>query len=255
MQARMAAALAVAVLAAGLAPATLAQPTPPPPVETPTTMPTPPPPVPPEESPIRRAELEAAAAPPVPPAAAPSTAPRVALDIACGSETWGQIVIELDEDRAPFTVRNFLTFVDQGFYNGTIFHRIISDYVAQGGGYFGPDQPKKVNGREPVRNESDNLLKNLKYSVAMARGRNPRSATSQFFINLADNPKLDYPGHDGAGYCVFGLVTGGREVVDRIAACPVGPNPKVPGEDSRPTNPPLIRRAYRLPPEPPPPHE
>lgn len=254
MQARLIGALAAAVLAVAWPATAPGQTTPPPPVEMPTSAPAPPASRPPE-SPIRRAEQEAVGAPSAALTMEPNQAPRVALEIACGAESWGQIVIELDEDRAPFTIRNFLTYVDQGFYNGTIFHRIIPDYLVQGGGYFGLDQPKKVNGREPVRNESDNLLKNLKYSLAMARGRNPRSATSQFFINLADNPKLDYPGHDGAGYCVFGLVTGGREVVDRIAACEVGPNPTVPAESSRPTNPPLIRRAYRLPPEPPAPHE
>jgi cyclophilin family peptidyl-prolyl cis-trans isomerase len=200
--------------------------------------------------------------PPMPPVSVPARAPtppkphsngravpRVALDIACGTESWGQIIIELDEERAPDTVRNFLTYVDQGFYNGTIFHRVIRDYVAQAGGYTAPDQLKKLGQRPAIHNEGDNRLNNLRYTVAMARGREPDSATSQFFINLADNPKLDYFGPDGWGYCVFGLVVSGQNVLDRIANTDVQPNPQAPGENSRPVTPPLIRRAYRAPAE------
>jgi peptidyl-prolyl cis-trans isomerase A (cyclophilin A) len=132
----------------------------------------------------------------------------------------GDITLALDADKAPDTVKNFLRYVDEGFYDGTIFHRVIKNFMIQGGG-FTPDMKQKKAG-EPVKNEAKNGLKNLRGTVAMARTSDPHSATAQFFINHKDNDFLDYPGQDGWGYAVFGKVTGGMEVVDAIAAAPTG---------------------------------
>ena len=127
----------------------------------------------------------------------------------------GDIEVELDRQKAPETVKNFLRYVDEGFYNGTIFHRVINGFMIQGGG-FTPDLQRKQT-HAPVRNEARNGLKNKRGSIAMARTSDPHSATSQFFINHADNDNLDYPSFDGWGYAVFGRVTGGMDTVDRIA--------------------------------------
>jgi len=129
----------------------------------------------------------------------------------------GRIVVELDAARAPATVDNFLTYARSGFYDGTIFHRVISGFMIQGGG-FEPGLKQKPT-RPPVRNEADNGLKNDRYTIAMARTSDPQSATAQFFINVVDNDFLNYrsPTTSGWGYCVFGKVIEGREVVDRIA--------------------------------------
>jgi cyclophilin family peptidyl-prolyl cis-trans isomerase len=130
----------------------------------------------------------------------------------------GEITLELDAAKAPKTVANFLRYVDAGFYDGTIFHRVIPDFMVQGGGLT-PDLDKKPT-EAPVENEASNGLKNVRGSIAMARTPDPHSATAQFFINLKDNDFLDYPGQDGWGYAVFGQVTAGMEVVDAIAASP-----------------------------------
>ena len=127
----------------------------------------------------------------------------------------GEIELELDRDQAPKTVENFLRYVDEGFYSGTIFHRVINSFMIQGGG-FTPNLLKKET-HAPVANEANNGLKNLRGTIAMARLPDPDSATSQFFINHVDNPDLDYPKPDGWGYTVFGRVTRGMETVDRIA--------------------------------------
>lgn len=132
----------------------------------------------------------------------------------------GDVTLELDADKAPDTVGNFLRYVDEGFYDGTVFHRVIKNFMIQGGG-FTPDMKQKKT-RDPIRNEAKNGLKNLRGTVAMARTSDPHSATAQFFINHKDNEFLDYPGQDGWGYAVFGKVTGGMEVVDAIAAVPTG---------------------------------
>jgi peptidyl-prolyl cis-trans isomerase B (cyclophilin B) len=130
--------------------------------------------------------------------------------------TLGEITLELDEARAPVTARNFLEYVNSGFYDGTIFHRVIDGFMVQGGG-FEPGMRQKTT-REPIRNEADNGLRNVAYSVAMARTPDPHSASSQFFINVADNDFLDYSAAtpQGWGYCVFGRVVEGKEVVDQI---------------------------------------
>ena len=126
----------------------------------------------------------------------------------------GDIVLELDQDKAPKSVANFLAYVKSGHYKGTIFHRVIDGFMIQGGGMDAKMVQKKTN--PPVQNEAKNGLKNVPYSIAMARSGDPHSATSQFFINVAENTSLDYPGRDGFGYTVFGKVVEGQEVVDKI---------------------------------------
>ena len=132
----------------------------------------------------------------------------------------GEVTVELFADKAPAPVRNFFQYVDAEFYSGTIFHRVIRDFMIQGGG-FNQDFVQKDT-HPPIRNEASNGLRNERGSVAMARTSDPHSATSQFFINVADNPGLDYPGQDGHGYAVFGKVTQGMDVVDRIRGLPTG---------------------------------
>jgi len=135
--------------------------------------------------------------------------PRVHL-----KTTMGDIVLELDKEKAPVTVDNFLQYVKSGFYNGTVFHRVIDGFMIQGGGYDKNLKPKHT--RKPIKNEGGNGLSNAPYSVAMAREDNPDSATSQFFINVADNAGLDRANRVDAGYAVFGKVVDGQETVDKI---------------------------------------
>lgn len=134
----------------------------------------------------------------------------------------GAIVIELYPDKAPATVENFLGYVKAGFYVGTIFHRVIPGFMIQGGGHTQTYERKQTN--KPVKNEANNGLKNKTGMVAMARTRDPDSATSQFFINVADNAFLDFraPTTRGYGYTVFGKVVKGMDVVNRIATSPTG---------------------------------
>jgi peptidyl-prolyl cis-trans isomerase B (cyclophilin B) len=127
---------------------------------------------------------------------------------------YGKIKLELDADKAPKSVENFLSYVNSGHYDGTIFHRVIDGFMIQGGG-FEPGMKQKPT-RDPVENEAKNGLKNAPYSVAMARTSDPHSASAQFFINVKDNGFLDYPGQDGWGYAVFGKVVEGQDVVDKI---------------------------------------
>lgn len=131
--------------------------------------------------------------------------------------TSGDILLELFADKAPATVENFLRYVDGGFYDNTIFHRVIKDFMIQGGGLTLRLEEKPTEA--PVRNEADNGLANTRGSLAMARAGDPHSAAAQFFINLADNPELDYsaPTDEGYGYAVFGRVAEGMDVVDKIA--------------------------------------
>ena len=135
----------------------------------------------------------------------------------------GTITLELYPDRAPKTVKNFLQYANDGFYNGTIFHRVISGFMIQGGGFTAPMNAKKT--RDPIEIESSNGLRNNAGAVAMARSRDPNSATSQFFINLVDNDFLNYPGQDGHGYTVFGKVIQGMEIVRKIGGVATGPRP------------------------------
>ena len=148
--------------------------------------------------------------------------------------TLGTIELELYPAKAPQTVKNFLQYVDKGFYNGTVFHRVIPGFMIQGGG-FEPGMRLKPTGL-PINNEADNGLKNVIGTIAMARTNDPHSATAQFFINTADNPALDHKGKNsqGWGYCVFGKVTRGIEVVKQIESVPtgqVGPFGDVPQRD------------------------
>ncbi len=132
----------------------------------------------------------------------------------------GTITLQLDAEKAPATVQNFLDYVNSGFYNGTIFHRVIPNFMIQGGG-FEPGLKQKTT-KDPIKNEAANGLKNEIYSIAMARTNAPHSATAQFFINTKTNGFLDYPGQDGWGYCVFGKVVEGKEVVDAIGKVKTG---------------------------------
>jgi cyclophilin family peptidyl-prolyl cis-trans isomerase len=131
----------------------------------------------------------------------------------------GNVKIELDEEKAPFTVKNFLSYVDDKFYDGTIFHRVIEGFMIQGGGF--ADNKEKPT-KAPIRNEARNGLSNKRGTIAMARTNDPNSATSQFFINHVDNPNLDPGKASAAGYCVFGKVIEGMDVVDNIASVRTG---------------------------------
>jgi peptidyl-prolyl cis-trans isomerase B (cyclophilin B) len=126
----------------------------------------------------------------------------------------GEIHITLDTEKAPITVKNFTDYVEDGFFDGTIFHRVIENFMIQGGGMTEDLQQKPT--KASIENEAKNGLKNSIYSIAMARTMAPHSASSQFFINVADNEFLNYPGQDDWGYCVFGEVISGQEVVDKI---------------------------------------
>ncbi len=174
----------------------------------------------------------AAAAPP-PSSAAPAAAvahPQVEL-----KTSMGDIVIELFPDKAPKTVANFLQYVKDGFYDGTVFHRVIPGFLIQGGLYTRQLQPKRT--RPPIPDEANNGLSNLRGTVAAARGPDPDSATAQFFINVVDNPRLDYVGNQSGmtwGYAVFGKVVKGMDVVDKIDNLPTGPQGPFIGDVPRP---------------------
>jgi len=135
----------------------------------------------------------------------------------------GSFKIELDEKNAPITTKNFLDYVNSGFFNGTIFHRVINGFMIQGGGFTADMKQKDT--KPPIVNESNNGLKNDAYTVAMARTSVPDSATSQFFINVANNDFLNYPAQDGFGYCVFGKVTEGMDTIDKIKNMATGNHP------------------------------
>jgi peptidyl-prolyl cis-trans isomerase B (cyclophilin B) len=134
----------------------------------------------------------------------------------------GTITLELDAEKAPKTVENFVAYTQAGHYDNTIFHRVIEGFMIQGGGFEAGMKQKPT--REPIENEAKNGLKNERGSIAMARTSAPHSASAQFFINVADNGFLDYPGQDGWGYCVFGKVSEGMDVVDKIRNVKTGRN-------------------------------
>ncbi len=146
-----------------------------------------------------------------------STNPRVKLET-----SMGDIVIELDAAKAPKSAANFLNYVKDGFYNGTVFHRVMDGFMIQGGG-FEPGLKQKPT-KAPIDNEANNGLKNDKYTIAMARTNDPHSATAQFFINVANNDFLNHtaPTPNGWGYAVFGKVTAGTDVVDKIKGVKTG---------------------------------
>lgn len=181
------------------------------------------------------------------PALALAEGPRVTL-----STTQGDIVIELNQEQAPATAANFLEYVDAGFYDGTVFHRVIRGFMIQGGGF---TLDGKQNGlqqkqtRAPIRNEADNGLENRRGTIAMARTGNPHSATAQFFINLVDNRSLNHTGKTprGWGYTVFGEVVEGMDTVDRIAGVATGTQ-RLGGQPARdvPKDPVVIESARRV---------
>ena len=157
--------------------------------------------------------------------------------------TMGDIYLRLDADKAPITVANFLQYVQAGFYNGTIFHRVIKGFMIQGGGLTLKMEEKPTNA--PVKNEADNGLKNDRGTIAMARTMDPHSATAQFFINLVDNDFLNHtaPTMQGWGYCVFGKVVDGMDVVDKIGKTKTGSRPPY---DDVPLDSVLINEASRF---------
>ena len=149
------------------------------------------------------------------PAPQPTSASMVSVKMQTSK---GDIVLELDAEKAPVTVKNFIAYTKAGAYDGTIFHRVIPSFMIQGGG-FAPDMAQKPT-QAPIVNEASNGLKNSRGTIAMARTNNPNSATNQFFINHKDNLSLDYRGAASPGYAVFGKVVSGMDVVDAIAAVP-----------------------------------
>jgi cyclophilin family peptidyl-prolyl cis-trans isomerase len=157
---------------------------------------------------------------------------------------YGKFKVELFQDKAPETVKNFLAYVDSKFYDNTIFHRVMSNFMIQGGGIDAETKKEKQTGK-PIKNESANGLSNKKYTIAMARTNAPDSATSQFFISVKDNDRLDkanYP--DGVGYCVFGKVTDGTDVVDKIRDVETKPNER--GEKAIPVKDVVIKSIRRV---------
>jgi len=166
--------------------------------------------------------------------------PLVALDIVLGRNPLGTITVALDPQKAPLSVENFLGYVRSGHYDGTVFHRVMAGFMIQGGGYTSELEEKPTG--PPIRNEARNGLRNSRGTIAMARLNDPNSATSEFYINLRDNHRLDF-GIGGAGYAVFGRVIEGMDVVDKIAQLPTtrrGQHEDVPQTTV------LIRRAREL---------
>jgi cyclophilin family peptidyl-prolyl cis-trans isomerase len=168
------------------------------------------------------------------PAPAPVPHPAPGNPVAVISTTVGEITVELFKDMAPVSTENFLQYAAEGFYTGTVFHRVVAGFMIQGGGFTAALEEKPT--RPPIRNEATNGLHNVRGTLAMARTQSLRSATSQFFINVADNRiKLDHKGYspEDFGYAVFGRVLSGMDVVDKIAAAPTrraGPHEAVPVE-------------------------
>jgi len=174
-------------------------------------------------------------------AADSSDNPVVVLDT-----TAGPIVLELDRTKAPITVDNFLKYVDAGFFDGLIFHRVIPGFMIQGGGFSDKLEEKSEGMKPPIQNEAQNGLSNVRGTIAMARTSNPNSATSQFFINLVDNRRSLDPNAESAGYAVFGKVISGMTTVDTIARVPTGQksSPRGPLDDV-PLQPIVIKSARR----------
>jgi cyclophilin family peptidyl-prolyl cis-trans isomerase len=197
-------------------------------------------------------------------ASRPAREPQVVeFEIASAEdEPWGRIVIELYPERTPITIRTFVQYVNSGFYDGTIFHRVIPQFIIQGGGLTSLTDKKTEGLAEPIRNESRRgTLKNVRGTIAMARKQDPHSAVAQFFINLANNEQLDYPRAGAYGYCVFGKVVEGMDVVDRIAEVPTKVSaaaqrrferynqegrPVEKPEQSEPLSPPVLKHARML---------
>ena len=175
-----------------------------------------------------------------PAVAAKAVAPKVLL-----KTSMGDITVELYPDKAPKSVENFLTYAKSGFYDGTIFHRVIATFMIQGGGFSNNDLQRPKQTRASIVNESKNGLSNLQGTLAMARTQDPNSATAQFFINTVDNPRLDYTDDASPGYCVFGKVVSGLDVVDKIKVVPTGA--QGPFRSDVPTTPVVIEKAILVP--------
>jgi peptidyl-prolyl cis-trans isomerase B (cyclophilin B) len=171
---------------------------------------------------------------PTPSPAPQSTSPQGKISMVKLHTNHGVITLQLDAEKAPITVKNFLDYVNSGHFNNTIFHRVIDNFMIQGGGFEPGMKQKSVNA--PIENEAANGLTNDKYTIAMARTSDPQSATAQFFINTKNNSFLNYtaPNSQGYGYCVFGKVVEGMDVVDKIGKVQTGNNSgyaDVPKED------------------------
>ena len=156
--------------------------------------------------------------------------------------TMGEIIVELDQEKAPVSTANFMAYVKSGFYKDTIFHRVINGFMIQGGGYTA-DLKSKPGLRPTIKSEAKNGLSNAAYTIAMARHDDPNSGQSQWFINVVDNPGLDFPLPDGKGYAVFGKVIQGKEVVDKIKVLLVDDKP---GFQNIPVKPVIIKSATVL---------
>lgn len=180
-----------------------------------------------------------------PPAPTRDAAPKPMNTLLTIETSKGSFDIELFDDKAPETVKNFLSYVDDGFYAGTIFHRVIDGFMIQGGGF--TQQMDQKPTKAPIKNEATNGLSNLKYTIAMARTMVVDSATSQFFINTVDNPYLDHraPTPQAYGYCVFGKVRSGTAVIDQISKVPTGFSGR---HENVPVDPVIIRKISRKPP-------
>ena len=175
----------------------------------------------------------------------PEIAPANTFPVVLLETSEGNIKVELNRQRAPLTVNNFLRYVTEGFYNGTVFHRVVAGFVVQGGGYFEPLKDRKTHAG--IVNESGNGLANNSYTIAMARQSQPHSATSQFYFNLADNESLN-PSSKRWGYAVFGMVIEGEDVIDKIAALEVHTDP-VSSFENVPLKPVFLYKATLLPAE------
>jgi len=200
------------------------------------------------QPPVKPATAKPAAKSATAPAAktAAATPAPVAASKAVLHTSQGDITIELDAGKAPKSVENFLQYAKDGFYNGTVFHRVIPGFMIQGGGFTKDLQIKRT--RAPIQNEANNGLPNLKYTISMARTGDPHSATAQFFINLVDNKRLDFTAETNGmtwGYAVFGKVIKGQDVVDKIAAIPTGAAGPLPSDV--PTTPVTIDKVDLLP--------
>ena len=182
---------------------------------------------------LAAASIAAAALIGAAPAFAQDAAPKVKL-----TTSMGEIVVQLDPAKAPKTVENFLNYVKDKHYDGTIFHRVMNGFMIQGGGFTADMQQKAT--KPPIPLEANNGLKNDTYTIAMARTGNPNSATSQFFINVKNNDSLNAPSPDGYGYAVFGKVVSGNDVVDKIKAVATGNKG---GHQNVPTTPVVIESA------------
>jgi peptidyl-prolyl cis-trans isomerase A (cyclophilin A) len=179
--------------------------------------------------------------------------PLVAFEIGRGNEEWGTITFALDPSAAPITCENFLRYIGDKYFDGTLIHRVLVApgariQIFQGGGYTALNSPAKPGQHPPIKLETLTSLKNDKGTISMARDTPPDTATSEFFINVEANHRLDYQSPEKPGYAAFGRIVNGWSVVDRIAKVEVrtNPDPELKGEKSQPIDPPVVRRAYRV---------